>query len=264
MRRLIAFDHSGETLLGTLDDAESATGLLIVSGGAEIRAGAHRGMAMLAARLAAQGMAVFRYDRRGIGDSTGPDAGYEDARDDLIAAVGTFRANARHLTRMVGFGNCDGATTLALFGRAAGIDAVILANPWVVETTDDLPPPAAIRARYAAKLRDPREWGRLLRGGVSIAGLFRGLRRISQATDQDHGLAGRTTGAIAAWGDDATVVLAKDDTTGQAYADAARRANIAPRTITIDTASHSFARAGDAAALEAAIFAALSRYSAAS
>ena len=51
MRRLIAFPCAGETLLGTLDEAYGKTGLLIVSGGNEIRIGAHRGMALLAQRL---------------------------------------------------------------------------------------------------------------------------------------------------------------------------------------------------------------------
>ncbi|UVO52176.1 hydrolase 1, exosortase A system-associated [Sphingomonas sp. SUN019] len=259
MRRLIAFDCADETLVGTLDEAAGVTGLLIISGGNEIRAGAHRGMALMAARLASEGTPVFRYDRRGVGDSTGPNTGYEDARDDLIAAVDTFRANAPKVTRIVGFGNCDGATTLALFGRAAGIDAGILANPWVVETTDALPPPAAIRARYAAKLRDPREWWRLARGDVSMVKLISGLRRISTKANEDQSLSERAARAIAGWSDDATVVLAKDDATALAYVDAARRANIAPRTITIDTASHSFARSGDAASLEAAILDALSR-----
>jgi exosortase A-associated hydrolase 1 len=263
-RRSIAFDCAGETLVGTLDEAEGAAGLLIVSGGNEIRAGAHRGMALLAARLAALGTPVFRYDRRGVGDSGGPNTGYEEARDDLIAAVGTFRQHAPWVTRIVGFGNCDGATTLALFGRTAKIDAVVLANPWVVEKTDDLPPPAAIRARYAAKLRDPQEWWRLMRGGVSISRFIQGLRRISEMKDQDYAISERVARAISGWADTATVVLAKDDATALAYADAARRAKLALPTITIDTASHSFARPGDAAALEAAILDALRRYSAAS
>src|SRR3546814_2513341 len=52
MRTLIAFPCEGETLVGTLDAAPGKTGLLIVSGGNEIRVGAHRGMALLAERLA--------------------------------------------------------------------------------------------------------------------------------------------------------------------------------------------------------------------
>ena len=71
MRKLIAFPCAGETLIGTLDAAPGRVGLLIVAGGNEIRCGAHRGMALLAAEVAARGYPAFRYDRRGIGDSTG-------------------------------------------------------------------------------------------------------------------------------------------------------------------------------------------------
>lgn len=251
MRRLIAFPCAGETLVGTLDEAAGATGLLIVSGGNEVRAGAHRGMAMLARRLAARDVPVFRYDRRGIGDSGGENSGYAGARDDLLAAVAAFRVAAPHVARIVGFGNCDGATTLALWAHEAGVNALVLANPWVVETTDAFPPPAAIRAHYSVQLRDPAAWWRLLRGGVSLGKLVHGLARIGRrGTSGD--LAARVLDAIG----DATIVLARGDNTAIAFADAARGRNAA-RTITIDTASHSFARPGDAAALEAAIMTAL-------
>ena len=43
MRKLIAFPCAGETLVGSLDEGAGSTGLLIVSGGNEIRMGAHRG-----------------------------------------------------------------------------------------------------------------------------------------------------------------------------------------------------------------------------
>ena len=52
MRELVWFPCEGDTLVGTLDDASGSTGLLIVSGGNEIRCGAHRGMASLAGALA--------------------------------------------------------------------------------------------------------------------------------------------------------------------------------------------------------------------
>lgn len=248
-RRLLAFPCAGETLVATIDDARGSTGLLIVTGGNETRAGAHRGMALLAGRL---GVPVFRYDRRGTGDSSGVNAGFEGARDDLLAAAAAFRNVAPQLTRLVGFGNCDAATTLAWWGRDAGCDAVVLANPWVVAARDDLPPPAAIRAHYAARLRDPAAWLRFALRGLSLPKLIRGLRAIAKPTRRQP-LADRTLAAIAGWGDDATVVLASGDATAIAYADAARRAGIEPRTIAVDTGSHSFARAGDAAALEAAI-----------
>lgn len=248
MRRLIAFPCEGETLAGALDPAAGTTGLLIVSGGNEVRWGAHRGMAMLAARLAGAGVPVLRFDRRGVGDSSGTNGGYRSSGPDLAAAAAAFRAEQPHLTRLVGFGNCDAATALALFGRTAGVDALVLANPWVVESMDDAPPPAAIRARYAERLRDPAEWKRLLTGGVDLRKLAGGLRRAAAPTTAD-GLAGAMAAALAGW-PGTTILLARGDNTAVAFADtwrgpafaAARaRASVTERA----TDSHSFAREGD-------------------
>ena len=239
-RRLITFPCAGETLIGSLDEASGDTGLLIVSGGNEVRAGAHRGMAQLAASVAVAGFPVLRFDRRGVGDSTGENRGFRASAPDLAAAAGTFRAGAG-VTRVIGFGNCDAASALALFGRAAGIDAVILANPWVVEPADDLPPPAAIRARYAERLRDPAVWRRLARGRVSLGKLARGLARLARTSAPAQS---DILSAITHWGRAATVILANRDATALAYAEAARGgAMSAP--VRIDTASHSFADTGE-------------------
>ncbi len=255
VRRLLTFPCEGEALVGTLDQAAGATGLLIVSGGNEVRAGAHRGMALLAAGLAASGVPVFRFDRRGVGDSSGENGGYLSSAPDIAAAVAMFRVEAPQITHVVGFGNCDAATALALFGRAAGVDRLVLANPWVVErAADDLPPAAAIRARYAERLRDPRQWWRLLRGGVNVGKILKGLRAVVRK-QTEHPLARRFAETLG--GQDATVILATRDATAIAYADAARAVGLALPTTHIDTASHSFAHSGDAAALEMAIRATL-------
>ena len=251
MRRVIAFECRGEKLAGTLDEAQGTTGLLIVTGGNEVRAGAHRGMAMLAARLAAGGVPVLRFDRRGVGDSEGDNRGYAESRDDLAAAAAAFRHEVPHLRRLVGFGNCDAATALALFGRAAGLDAVVLANPWVVEDRDELPAAAAIRHRYAERLRSPRAWARLIAGGVDLRRLAKGLRKIARSADET--LADRVIAAIAGWREDARIVLAREDNTAVAFAAAAAARDLATATEFVDTASHSFARAADAAALAAAV-----------
>jgi len=250
MRRLIAFACAGETLLGTLDEAAGAIGLLIVSGGNEIRIGAHRGMAVLAQRVSDAGYPVFRFDRRGIGDSTGENCGYESSAADIIAAAAAFRAETG-LARIVAFGNCDAATALAFYHRDAGIDALLLANPWVIEQVDELPPAAAIRSHYAQKLRDPREWLRLLRGGVNIAKLFKGLRKVSQKQSEvPDGIRARLAGAFAATAAPITILLAKGDNTAIAFADAYKDAAFDParsriRIEPLDSASHSFASVDD-------------------
>ena len=254
MRELIAFACAGETLLGTLDRAEGENGLLIVSGGNEVRAGAHRGMAWLAAGLAERGVPVFRFDRRGIGDSTGENGGYASSGPDIAAAADAFRRQAPHVGRLIAFGTCDAATALALF--ASGFDALILANPWVVEPTDGLPPAAAIEARYKERLRNPREWLRLLRGDISFSKMFRGLRAIVQGkVKQKDTLADRVFAALPR---STTVILAERDATAQAFAAEANRRNWRGTIHRIDTASHSFARMGDREALLKAILGALS------
>ena len=67
-RRHIEFPCEGETLVGTLDEADGPVGLLIVSGGNELRCGAFGGQSQLAAQIAALGFPTWRFDRRGIGD----------------------------------------------------------------------------------------------------------------------------------------------------------------------------------------------------
>ena len=244
MRRLIEFPCAGDTLTGTLDEGTGQTGLLIVSGGNEIRAGAHRGMAMLAARVAGELSApVFRYDRRGIGDSTGTNRGFESSIQDLAAAAATFTAEAPQVQRLVAFGNCDAATALALFHSVAGVDALVLANPWVIDSPDEMPPAAAIRARYAERLRDPRQWARLVSGGVDIRKLIKGLAKVSGSrSETSDGLSARMAGALSASGVPVTILIARGDNTAIAFRAAWQgSAPIVER----DTASHSFASAED-------------------
>jgi len=157
MKRHITFHCENDMLVGTLDSGDRSTGLFIVSGGNEIRSGAHGGQADMAERVAEMGYPVFRYDRRGIGDSEGENSEFENSGDDITAAVKAFKKAAPDIDRIVAFGNCDASTALALFHSDQPIDALVLANPWVIENSDSgetdndvqrALSAAAIRARY--------------------------------------------------------------------------------------------------------------------
>jgi len=175
-RRHLTFTCKGETLAGTLDDAPGKVGLLIVTGGNEIRAGAFSGQAKLAHHIAENGYPVFRFDRRGVGNSGGENGGYTSSQPDIAAAKAAFLAAAPQVECIVAHGNCDAATAVMAF---SAVDARIVSNSWVYgdggEDTGAAPPAAAIRSRYAEKLKNPREVLRLLTGGVSLGKLFRGL-----------------------------------------------------------------------------------------
>lgn len=260
MREILSFPCEGATLAATLDRAEGAAGLLIVSGGNEIRVGAHRGMAKLAQSLAARGIPVFRFDRRGIGDSEGENGRWASSTPDIAAAAAAFRAACPGIERLAALGNCDAATALVFAREQAGIDRLILTNPWVVATSDALPPPAAIRRRYAERLRDPRAWRDLVRGRIDFGKLARGLRRMS--APQTSTLAARFAAALSNAPEPPTIILAERDATAIAFAAEWRKAAFAglrerAKVVRIPTDSHSFARAGDAEALEAAILSAL-------
>lgn len=240
MRRFCLFPCEGAQLVGTLDAAPGQTGLLIVSGGNEIRSGAWGGQARLAARIAAAGHPVFRFDRRGVGDSQGVNAGFRHAGPDLAAALVAFRREAPALTRVVAFGNCDAAAALML-EAGGGADELVLANPWTIEENSDDGPaaPAAdsLRAHYRQRLTDPAALLRLLKGGVKLGPLLRSLLGAAKkappatlATDLKAGLA-RFEGP-------ATILLAERDRTAQTFL--ARWDKTDPRLRHSPGASHSF------------------------
>lgn len=245
-RRHCTFPCEGEMLAGTVVEAASPaapakTGVLIVSGGNETRAGAFSGQAYLAQRLADAGHAVFRFDRRGVGDSSGVNAGFQDSGADIEAALMAFRRECPAVQRIAAFGNCDAASAL-LLGAAYGCDALVLANPWTFdEAKDDSTPPAAIRQRYAAKLKDPREVFRLLRGGVSIKKLAAGLLKAARPAPPASSLARKMEQAILAHAGPLHVLLAENDRTAQAFMAACPAT--APKWRKCEASGHSFAEA---------------------
>ncbi len=250
VRSLSHFGCNGALLGATLDAAPGTTALLIVTGGTEIRIGAHGGLARLAAATAAAGFPTLRFDRRGVGDSDGTDPGFAESGPDIAAAARHLRTLCPQVSRVIGFGLCDGATALALHGPAAGLDGLVLANPWVVEPEQGLPPPAAIRRRYLDRLFSLSGWRKALTGGIDYHAALRGLR--SLARTPDGGLAGRVAAALAAARRPITVVLAGGDATAIAFADAWRgegfaavRARSDTRLVTISSRSHSFASGDD-------------------
>jgi exosortase A-associated hydrolase 1 len=264
MRRLLTFACEGESLSATLDEGPGAAGLLIVTGGTQTRIGSHRLFERLSKTLSESGFPSLRFDRRGVGDSSGADPGYEHSRADIAAAAELLRANAPHVERIYGLGLCDGATALALHGQAARLSGLILVNPWFVEAESGSPPAAAIRAHYRRRLMSAEGWKKIFKGNVSIAKLIGGVRKA--ATSEESSLSADVARSLASASLPITVVLARGDHTAIAAGAELKRDHWKPllgSVREINTDSHTFAKPGDLKAIETAVFEALSAFEAA-
>lgn len=247
------------TLAGTLDTAPGRTGLLIVSGGNEIRSGAFGGQAALAARIARAGFPVFRFDRRGIGDSEGENRGFRNSAKDICCALDAFRAMAPQMSRVVGFGNCDAASALMLAG-GAGCDRLVLSNPWTIGQDSEDPSkgtlrPAAIRSRYLEKLKNPQEVRRLLGGGVDIGKVARGMVDALRQPPPPSSLAKDMRLGLAKFTGPVTILLATADRTAQIFEAAWDRTD--PRIRRCEGAGHAYVEPEHRDWLEAQILASL-------
>ncbi len=258
MRELIVFECEGEQLAGSLDRASGTTGVLMVTGGSQTRIGSHRMYEHLANELSEHDYPCFRFDRRGVGDSSGTDPGYRGSGPDLAAALKVFSEACPHLQTIIGFGLCDGGTALALFGSPR-LDGLVLANPWMVEVDDDVPAPAAIRAHYRQRLKSVEGWKRLLTGALSFRKLLNGLARLAR-TPAVNTLAADMAAALRTSRMPVTVLLAERDNTAvaaEAELDGPLFRGVPIMRQHLPTDSHTFARPGDLEALQHAVLAAL-------
>ena len=259
MRRLLSFSVGKAELAASLDGEAGATGLLMATGGSQTRIGSHRMYERLAKALGESGFPSFRYDRRGVGDSESEDPGFRDSGADIAAAATAFRAKVPGLERMIGFGLCDGASALALHGKAAGLDGIVLVNPWLVEAEAGAPAPAAIRRHYRQRLLSREGWKKIATGAVNYRKLLTGMRKIA-ARDSGAPLGQEVAAALRASGLRSWLILCESDATAIAAEAELKRATfkgLIEGRETIPSDSHTFARPGDEAALLTATLRAL-------
>lgn len=208
----------GAQLAATLDlpAQPAAVGLLLVTGGNETRSGAWGNQAQIAAQMAAQGYAVLRFERRGVGDSTGHNTGYAESVADLACAMAALRGAVPALDRVVALGNCDAASALMLAG-GAGADGLVLSNPWTIEEESAAPSVKALREHYKKRLLNFGAVKRLLTGKVSLTGLVKSLANMAKPAPPPSTLATQLATALAGFGGPVRLLVAGNDYTGQAF-----------------------------------------------
>lgn len=163
--------------------AAPTTGIVIVVGGPQYRAGSHRQFVLLARTLAGSGYPVLRFDIAGMGDSEGEQQSFETATDDIRAAIDQIQRHTPSLTKIVLWGLCDGASAALLYlqneqdSRVAGL---CLLNPWV-RSTESLAR-TQVKHYYLERLQQRDFWLKLLRGKVAIDAAKGFVNNLSIAT----------------------------------------------------------------------------------
>jgi len=159
----LLFACQGETLLGVLHTAETATelGVVIVVGGPQYRAGSGRQYVLLARRLAAVGFPVLRFDVRGMGDSTGEPRGFQALDADIRAALDCFFAHAPGLRRVGLWGLCGAAAAVLFYAHQdSRVQGLVLLNPWVYSQQGAAK--TRLKHYYRQRLCSPDLWRKLL------------------------------------------------------------------------------------------------------
>lgn len=236
----VAFGVGQDLLLGIVHrpavyaaSTSGSTGVLVVVGGPQYRAGSHRQFVHLARHLAAQGHAVLRFDVRGMGDSTGAQRSFEALSGDIGAAIDALQQQLPEVRQVVLWGLCDGASAALLYvdetadPRVAGL---ALANPWV-RTAQTLAR-TQIRHYYLDRIRQRDFWHKLLRGQVAAQaarGLWRNLRSARGGfgkADAHHGAGAsfpdRMARAWRSFGGPVLLLLSGRDYTAREFEEAAR------------------------------------------
>lgn len=189
--RPVVFECQGDRLFGiaAIPARPLATGVVIVVGGPQYRAGSHRQFTLLARHLAGENIASFRFDCRGMGDSGGEMRTFETIDADIQAAIDGFLGQVPGLSRIVLWGLCDAASASLMYGHAdSRIAGLILLNPWVHSEAGA----ARVRLKYyyLERLKQPAFWKKLLLGKV---GMLASLGDIVEAVRKLAGKPGGNT-----------------------------------------------------------------------
>ena len=187
----VRFAVGGELRIGIvhLPAEPSHLGVLIIVGGWQYRVGSHRQFVLLGRALAEAGIAVMRFDSRGMGDSCGAPGMPEPAEHlapDIRAALDTFAVRAAGITEFVLCGLCDGASAALTYAPTdPRIGGLVLLNPWVSNAQGAAR--ALLRHYYWRRLREPEFWAKLWSGSFDSRRSARSLVATIGAAGSSHG-----------------------------------------------------------------------------
>ena len=180
----IVFDCAGERLVGVVATAAAAgiTGVVIVVGGPQTRAGSHRYFVHVSRALASAGFPTLRFDYRGMGDSSGAQRNFEHVEEDIAAAIAALQRHVPAVRQLVLWGLCDGASAALLYLRKTAdprVRGLCLLNPWV--RSEASLARTHVKHYYLQRLMQREFWLKLLSGNLAFGAAWGLARNIGLA-----------------------------------------------------------------------------------
>ena len=171
----IVFESNATPLVGMLHQAQGnpELGVLVmVAGGPQYRIGGHRQLVLWARKFAAQGFPVFRFDFRGMGDSYGEYVGYENAEDDIRAAIDRLYQECPSLKGVVLWGECNACSASLFYAhKDQRVLGIVMLNPWV--RTEEGQARAVVKHYYLNRLTERSFWNKVFTLKFDILGSMR-------------------------------------------------------------------------------------------
>ena len=191
----VVFPCNGDPLMGVIHRAKPGARrgvVIVVAGGPQYRAGAHRQFVSLARKLSSRGgYPVLRFDLRGMGDSGGEHRGFQHSDPDQRAAVDALIASVPSVEEVVLFGECESASGILFYAfRDPRVRGVALVNPWV--RTEGGRAEVIMKHYYLSRLMSADFWRRVRSGKFDVLGSARDFIATCRAYLQGRKLRSQT------------------------------------------------------------------------
>lgn len=223
-------DCHGDRLYGILTvpaTPDTRRGIVMVVGGSQYRTGSHRQFTLLARRFAASGIAVLRFDVRGMGDSEGQTRDFEQIGDDIGCAIDALIQAMPQMRELVLWGLCDGASAALLYAAAdVRVTGLCLVNPWA--RTDAGLAQTYLKHYYLSRLLSKALWNKILHWQFDLPTALKSLalqlrqvlfRHTKSRHHDQQSLPDRLRHAYQAFTGKLLLILCGNDLTAKEFAD---------------------------------------------
>jgi exosortase A-associated hydrolase 1 len=193
MEQTAQFECDGRRLYGILHLPDQPQVIervvLMVVGGPQTRIGSHRLYVQMARFLCAQGIAVFRFDYAGVGDSEDVWTGYKFAGPSIFAAIDFLFKEIPLLKDVILWSLCDGATASAVFGQheQQRIAGMILCNPYLHSATSQAK--TILRHYYAKRILEKDFWQKVLALRLNVSASLASFNALVKRSQNSNGKA---------------------------------------------------------------------------